>query len=434
MAPTRPSPSSSAVRPSGRQKIFGDGTQHTTRIEKRSVPVNKRTKKHRLEKDSGPREPELAVTQSSRRPERGSLRSDRCLRSTRSTRNSATRATKRDTFMSDVQDESGEAEPRHTTRETGYHTIQTEGPKLKNIAELLQETDVHRHFRIHADKIIASEDIDTSVREQMRRFARGGNLTPDHVRKNLVDSIELFEECWHIRDEKSRPRFWKSACRNGGWMSRLDGADCREFFLWLCTYFRRAPGIEGANKMIRAFERLVELFRQEDDCELDELEGVQARLQESTSQSSGPRGAASKKKNSKTVPEDGNIFRLSGNTNMSDFELSGVDVKGLTAVVDVGDRRRQDEEWKRQFDDYAAVMAAKEKAEERQEAAAAQEAGPLMPDVKLEKPAETSREPSELREEQREDDAEKEERLRAAALKRQKLLKKHAARGGPKSD
>ena len=367
--------------------------------------------KLRQKEGRGHTEPELAETQSSRRPERRALRSERCLRSIRSIPNTATRPTNGDTSMDDVQDESGEAGAHRTTWQRGYHTIQKEGPKLRNIAELLQETDIYQHFRIPADKIIADEDIDTSVREQMRRLARAGNLTPDHVRQNLVKSVEVFEEWWRIRD-KSRPRFWKCVCTNGGWMSQLDGAACREFFLWLCTYFRRVPGREGANNMIKAFERLVELFLQEKDCELNELVGVQLRLRRSANRSLGRRGAASKGKDRKAMPEDGNIFRLSGNTNMSDFELSGVDVKGLTPIVDVGDRRRMDEDKKRRFDDHVEALNAEEKAKERQNPAAAQEAGNLMPLMELEKPAKRGRKSSEFAEER------DEERLRAAPLKR----------------
>lgn len=482
MAPARPDPHSSVAVPklsAGRPKIFGGGTRHSARIEKRSTTENERTKELRQEEDQGCTEaepeqsvrlqrarhgPEFTEIQASRRSVGRALPSDRCLRRPGTTRNTATRASNRDTLVDDIQDESEEAVAHHTTGQIGYHTIAEGGPRLKNIAELIAETDLHQNFRIPSDKIIASEDVDSRVYQQMRRHAKDGNLTPDRVRKNLENSVKELEEWWRVR--KPRRRFWECVCGSGTWMSQLDGPDCRAFFLWLCVYFRNVPGKAGANTLIRAFERLVKLFRQEKECELDELDDVQLRLQAPSGRSLGRsrdrttvgRGAASKKKGSKTMPEDGNIFRWSADTNMTDFELSGIDVEGLTPIVDVGDRRKKNEERKRLFDEEleADRERIRQEAWEQatQEAAAAPkpqlttqgrqrssrkrptppEVDNMMPEMNQQKPAKAARKFSEFEEDEEDDDGEEEERLRAAALKMQELLERHAARGGPKSD
>lgn len=485
MAPARPDPPSSVAVPkpsAGRPKIFGGGTRHSARIEKRSTTENERTKEVRQEEDQGCTEaepeqnvrlqrarhgPEFTETQASRRSVGRALPSDRCLRRPGATRNTATRASNRDTLVDDIQDESEEAVAHRTTGQIGYHTIAEGGPKLKKIGELIVETDTWENFKIPSNNIIANEDVDSRVYQQMRRHAKDGNLTPDRVRKNLEKSVEELEKWWRVR--RPRRKFWECVCRSGTWMSQLDGPDCRAFFLWLCVYFRDVPGKAGANTLIRAFERLVKLFRQEEECELDELDeldDVQLRLQAPANRSLGRsrdrtavgQGAASKKKGSKTMPEDGNIFRWSADTNMTDFELSGIDVEGLTPIVDVGDRRKKNEEWKRLFDEELEADRERIKQEAwgsaAQEAAAAPnpqlttqgkkrssrkrptppEMGNLMPEMNQQEPVKAGRKSSEFEEDEEDDDGEKEERLRAAALKRQNLLERHAARGGPKSD
>lgn len=463
MAPAKQDPPSSAAGPkpsAGRPKIFGGGTRQSARIQKRSATGDEHTKKPIQEKAQGRTEAEeaqnaqpprvrpgleLTETQSPRRLSGSGLPSDRCLRRPSAARNATTRATGR---VDDAQDESGGAVARRTKE---YHTIAERGPKLKNIAELIAATDLYQHFRIPSDKIIANEDVDSRVYQQMRRQAQDGNLTPDRVRKNLERSVEVLESWWRVRG--SRPKFWKCACRSGSWMSQLDGPDCRAFFLWLCVYFRDVPGKEGVNALVRAFERLVKLFVEEKDSELNELDGVELRLQQPTTHSpvrrrgraAVGRGSASKKRGSKTVPEDGNIFRWSVDTNMTDFELSGIDVEGLQPIVDLGDRRRKNEQWRKQFDDV--IEAEKLKMEEEDKAAQGQatvveaattlkpqqmtqgirrsyrkrpnppEVGDLAPKME---PSNADRKFSELQE-YKEDDGEEEKILRAAFAKRQKL-------------
>lgn len=459
MAPARPDPPSSVAGPrpsAGRPRIFGGGTRRSTRIEKKSAAEKELGQK----KDQGHKEvepeqnvqprrarPGLEFTETppSRRSTRSALPSDRCLRSTRAPQNTTTQA--------------------HRTSQREYHTIAEGGPKLKNVAELLSETDLYQHFRIPSNKIIANEDIDRSVREQMQRIAPEGNLTPARLRQNLIDSVCMLEDQWHIRN-KSRPEFWEHVCKFGGWTSQLDGADYRQFFLWLCNYFRDVPGKKGANNLIKAFERLVKLFRQEEKCELDELDGVQSRLRAPANRSSGRsgdspavgRGAVSRKRGSNRAPEDGNIFRWSGDTNMTDYELLGVDAQGLTPIVDVGNRRRKDEEQRRVFGDYMKALEAEDEERKGREAAEAllataelqpttqgrsrssrkrsiqSEVGNSMPEMSEQNTAKAGRKFAEFEEDEEEDDWEEQERLRAAALKRQRLLERHAARGGPKSD
>lgn len=473
MAPSKPTPSSSAAGPKpslGRPRIFGGGTRRSTRIEKKSALENDRTQKQNQgSKEAEPEEtvqpqrarpePQFTETQSSRRSKRKALPSDRCLRSTRAPQSTTAGATNRD----------GENESRKPPL---YHTISEGGPRLKNIGELIVDTDRYENFRIPSNYIIANEDVDTMVYEQMRRLAKDGNLTPERVRGHLVRSVKEFEECWGKR-RKSPTKFWELACEYapgtpGTWMNQLDGADCREFFLWLLTYFRHGSGRGGTNEFIRAFERLDQLFEEEEKTkksELDELDGVRRRLRAPANRSPGPshgraaagRGAASKKSGNKDATEDGNILRWSGRTNMSDFELSGIDVAGLIPIVDVGGAREKREEWKRRFDEE--LKADKERIRQEEEAgraageqAAAQEAAAqgrrrrsrkpptppemdsLMPDMNQQNAAKAGRKFAEFEEDEEEDDWEEQERLRAAALKRQKLLERHAARGGPKSD
>ncbi|KAG6353759.1 hypothetical protein INS49_005237 [Diaporthe citri] len=486
MAPSKPAASSSAATPkpsSGRPKIFGGGTRHSTRIEKKNAVENDRTRKQN--QGSTEAEPEENVqpqrarpgfqsteTQSYRRSNRKALPSDRCLRSIRAPRSTTAGATNRDAFVDD-----GENESRQPAQ---YHTISEGGPRLKNTAELIVETDTWENFRIPSNNIIANEDVDTMVYQQMRRLAKDGNLTPNGVRGHLIRSVEQFEACWRKR-RQSRPVFWERACActsgtSGTWMNQLNGPDCRQFFLWLLFYFRHGSGRKGANDLIRAFERLDQLFKEEEKekaNELDELDGVQRRLRapanrslaRSNDRTAVGRSAAPKKKGSNTMPEDGNIFRWSGDTNMTDFELSGIDVEGLTPIVDVGGRRKKREEWNRMF--YEELGADRERIRQEEagkaagEQAAAQEAAAapkpqlttqgrkrssrkrpnppevdnLMPEMNQQNAAKAGRKFSEFEEDEEDDDGEEEEeRLRAAALKRQKLLERHAARGGPKSD
>lgn len=493
MAPDKQDPPSSAAgsKPSaGKPKIFGGGTRQSARIQKRSANGNEDTKKPIQENAQGRTEAgeaqnaqpqrarpglELAETRPSRRLSGSGLPSDRCLRRPSAARNATTRATDR---VDDVQNESGEAVTRRTNGQMGYHTIAEGGPKLKNIAELIMEADTYENFRIPADKIIANEDVDTMVYQQMRRLSKDGDLTSNRVRARLIDSVKEFEDCWRIRNRSptiQHSRFWKRACTctsgtSGTWMNQLDGADCRQFFLWLLVYFRHGSGREGTNDLIRAFERLDELFKEEEkekDSELDDLVGVQSRLRAPANRNPGrsrdratvSRSAASKKKSSKktskSMPEDGNIFRWSADTNMSDYELSGIDVEGLTPVVDVGDRRRKDEDHKRVFDVYTKRVHDEEDAKDEQKAARTPKPQPmaqgirrgfrkratrfavddLTPEMGLEEPAKSGRPFSEFVEDGGDDDGEEERMLRAAFAKRQKLPRKmYAARGGPSHD
>lgn len=489
MAPSKPALSSSAadpIRSSGRPKIFGGGTRHSTRIEKKSALAalaNNHTQKQN--QDSAEAEPEENVqpqrarpglqsteTQSSRRSKRKTLPSERCLRSTTTPRSTTAEATNRDAFVDDGEDEGRKAAP--------YHTISEGGPRLKTIAELIVETDRWENFRIPSDNIIANEHVDMRVYQQMRRLAKDGNLTHKLVRGHLIDSVGQFEACWRKRRKSPPSKFWERACEctsgtPGTWMNQLDGADCRQFFLWLLVYFRYGSGRGGTNDFIRAFERLDQLFREEKKkkkkSELDELEGVQQRLRapanrpldRSRERTTVGRGAASNKSGSKTMPEDGNMFRWSAHTNMSDFELSGIDVEGLTPIVDIGGSRKKREEWKRLFDEELEADKERIRQEEAGRAAGEQAAAQgaaaalnpqlttqgrrrssrkrsyppetdyLMPEMNQQNAAKADRKFSEFEEDDEDDDGE-EERLRAAALKRQKLLEKHAARGGPKSD
>lgn len=479
MTPSEPAPSSSATGPkpsSGKPKIFGGGTRHSARIEKKSAVENERTRKQdQVSAESDAEEnfqpqrarpgPQFTETQSSpRRPKRKALPSERCLRSTRAPRSTTAGATNQDALV-----DAGEDESRN--HPAPYHTISEGGPRLKNIAELIMETDTYDNFRIPSDKIIANEDVDTMVYQQMRRLSKDGDLTSNRVRARLIDSVKEFEDCWRIRNRSptiQHSRFWKRACTctsgtSGTWMNQLDGADCRQFFLWLLVYFRHGSGRDGTNDLIRAFERLNKLFEEEEkgkDSELDDLVGVQLRLRAPANRTLGPsraraaasRSAASRKKSSKTMSEGGNIFRWSADTNMSDYELSGIDVEGLTPVVDVGDRRRKDEEHKRVFDVYTKKVNDEEDAKAKQKPAATPKPQPmtqgikrsfrkrpthfgvddLTPEMGLEEPAKPARQFSEFVEDAGEDDGEDEKMLRAALAKRRKLpLERHAARGSP---
>lgn len=473
MEPSRPAPPSSASGPRaslGRPRIFGGGTRRSTRIEKKSVLENERTKKQ--EQGSTEAEPEQDVpskrarpspefveTQSSRKPKRKALTSERCLLSTKAPRGPSAVATNRDAVVDDDEDESR----NHAL----YHTISEGGPRLKNIAQLIVEADTHENFRVPPDKIIANEDVDTRVCQQMRRLATAGNLTPERVRRYLIGSVEQLEACWSIRSRRPRLEFWDGACTSGTpgtWMNQIDGADCREFFICLLVYFRNGSGRKATNNFIKAFERLVELFEKEDQCELDRPVGVQQRLGQPANRSRGrgrssaavSRGAAPKKRASQTVREDGNIFHWSGDTNMSDFELSGIDVQGLTPVVDVGDRRRKHEAYRRAFDDYVAKLnREKHERNEQKEAAAPEAASTSMarstmqgskrssrmrpapsqaPQTNQQKDAMAGRAFYEFDEGEEANAGDEEERRMAAALKRQRLLERHAARGGPTSD
>lgn len=483
MAPVRPASSSSAAGPntsSGRPKIFSGGTRHSARIAKRTATEDEGTKEPRQETYQAPTEAEserdaqpqrarpgsgVTETRSSRRLAGSALPSDRCLRRRIATGSTTERATNQGIIADDNRNESEEAVVRQTSGQRGYHTIAEGGPKLKNIAELIAETDRYQHFNIPSDMIIASEDVDRRIHEQMLRRAKGGNLTADRVRKNLVISVREFESWWRLR--KRRDLFWKRVCKSGTWMSQLDGDDCSEFFLRLCKSFRRVPGKDNANDLTRAFDGLVGLFRQEEDCELQKLVDVQSRpqapvnrsLDRSRDRAAVSENATAKKRGGTTAAEDGNIFRWSADTNMTDFELSGIDVEGLTPIVDVGDRRRKNEEWKRQFDEeieadglridqeLAANKAVQGAATTPQPQPAVQgtrcssrtrptpyEVGNSMPQMGIEEPARAARKFSQFEEDDEDDDGEEEERQRANALKRQKLLQKHAARGGPKSD
>lgn len=455
--------------------MFGGGTRHSARIEKKNRTDNERTKKpDRVSTEAKPEQtaqpqrarpgPELTQMQSSRKPTRDALPSERCLRNTRYSRNTTTQAADRDALEDDVEDERRNA--------TLHHTISAGGPRLKNIAELIVEADIHHRFSIPSDNIIVNEGVDSRVHQQMQRLTRDGNLTAKRVHADLVKGVQELEDCWGRRRRQSLQPFWDLVCTPGTprkWVHELPVADCREFFLSLLFYFRNSSGIKGSNDMIKAFERLDKLFREEEEKnehrELEELVNVSPRLQRQADQSRSrghaavSRAAASKKGGGKTVADDGNVFHRSADTNMTDLELSGIDVEELRRIVDVGDKRRMNEEWLRRFyeeiEAHRDSMRREEEDKRAQEEAAAEEAaampkpqptsqgrkrssrkrpspaevGDLMPQTSLEEPAREGR-----KLEQEEDDEEAEERKRAAASKRQKLLRKHAAGGGPKSD
>lgn len=417
--------------------------RRSARIEKRSILGSELVRGLKPEKSLGPTEttpeentqpqraragPESVAMQSSHSLTGRADSSQLSLRSTRANPNTTRLVIHRDASVDE-----GENERRKPVL---YHSISEGGPKLKNIAELLADADPYQNFNIPSNKIIANEDVDKIVCHQMRRLAPNGNLTPDRVRNNLADSIKHFESWWDLRSKReSRPLFWKRVCMRSTWMSHLDGADCREFFLWLVVYFRRGSGKKATNKLTRAFEVLSELFEMERDCELDELAGIESRVQLPANQSFGrSRAAVSKKKNSKSKPVDGNIFRLSGDTNMTDYELRGVDIQGLTPITDIGDRRRKDEDHKRMFEEEMEADRAR-MAEEAAEKAAKEKASAMDAAMAPEPHLTTQIRKGSSRKRANPFDAvtnfsdfedmyeEKEEgMLRAAALKRQRLL------------
>lgn len=457
--------------------MFGGGTRHSARIEKKNQTDNERTKKpDRVSTEAEPERTaqpqrarpgrELTQMQSSRKPARDALPSERCLRNTRCSRDTTTQAANLDALEDDVEDES--------RNDTLHHTISAGGPRPKNIAELIVEADIHQNFSIPFDNIIVNEGVDSRVRQQMR-LIEDGNLTAKRVQAHLVKGVQELEDCWRRRRRQSLQPFWELVCDPGTprkWVHELPVADCREFFLSLLVYFRNGSGRKASNATIKAFESLDKLFKEEEEKnehrELEELVNVRPRLQRQVNQSRSrghaavSQAAASKKRGGKTVADDGNIFHRSADTNMTDIELSGIDVEELRRIVDVGDKRRMNEEWLRRFyeeiEAHRDSMRQEEEDKRAQEEAAAEEAAAmptpqpttqgrkrssrtrpspakvddLMPQTSLEKPARVGRKFEE--EEDEEDEEEAEERKRAAALKRQKLLQKHAARGGPKSD
>lgn len=420
--------------------------RRSARIEKRSIPEGEHTRGLKPEKSLGVMEaapeenaqpqrarpgPESVETQSSRSPAGRAGRSQLSLCSTRAKPDAAKLVINRDASVDD-----GENERRKPVL---YHNISEGGPKLKNIAELLADADPYQNFNIPSNKIIASKNVDRIVCHQMRRLAPNGNLTPERVRNNLADSIRHFESWWDLRSKReSRPLFWKRVCMRSTWMSQLDGADCREFFLWLVVYFRRGSGKKATNKLTKAFEVLSELFEMESDCELQELAGIESRVQLPANQSLGrSRAAVSKKKNSKSKPVDGNIFHLSGDTNMTDYELRGVDIQGLTPIRDIGGRRRKDEDHKRMFEEEMEADRAR-MAEEAAQKAATEKASAMdaamTPEPHLTTqirkrssrkratPFEAGTNFSDFEDMYEEDEDDEEEMPRAAALKRQRLL------------
>ncbi|KAH8785936.1 hypothetical protein F5883DRAFT_636839 [Diaporthe sp. PMI_573] len=441
MAPARPTPPSSGAGPRlplGRPKIFGGGVTRSGRVEKRSAPESERARERKQEKSLGPTEadpeeqaqpqparpePESATTQSSPKATGRAYRDERGPLSTRAPLNTTSLPTNRGASADDREYESGES--------VLHHKISEGGPKLKNIAELLADADPHQNFRIPSNKIIANEDVDTRVYQQMRRLAPGGDLTPDRVRNNLIDSVRDFEQWWDLRgNRESRALFWKRVCKRSTWMGQLDGADCREFFLWLVVYFRHGSGKKALNRLAQAFEGLSELFEKEKGCELDELVSIEARVRLPAHQPpSRSRAAVSKKRDSKFKPVDGNIFRLSGNTNMTDDELRGVDVQGLRRIVDLGDRRRKKEDRMRVFEEEMGADRARMAEEGRRGSGrGSQRAGRKRSSRKRPTPFEAGRKPSDFEEDMYGDedddvdvdDNNEEERLRAAALNRQR--------------
>ncbi|KAK2614923.1 hypothetical protein N8I77_001712 [Diaporthe amygdali] len=356
-----PSPRSSAAgpKPSAGPGAFSSNN-YSGRIEKRAR--SERPKEPGMEQNQdiaeAEPEPESTETQSPRRIQ------------TRASHNTTTSA------------QDGEAGVNEGKKKSGgvvlYHTISSGGPTLKTIGDLLAEVDPHQNFAIPANHIIASVAIDTRIREQMVRVVQKGNLTPVRVRYLLADSTSVCKSLWSIR-EQSRALFWSRVCKSSWWLKQIDGADCREFFLAMCVCFRNGSGKQPTNNMTKGFRDLHDLFQKEQNSELDEY--VSADVSRPNQPLDGSRAASrnstSRKKGSKAVSKDSNIFRRSGNTNMTEFERRGVDVKGLKPIIDTGLPRLEEGRERERMIRALTGVGTKDEAAAAAETVAAAASGPL---------------------------------------------------------
>lgn len=377
MAHSRPAPSGAGAsqKPSsGRPVFFGSRAGHSGRVEKRTAPASENTKRRKQEKNLVPMkvdseqndqlaharpEPQHTTTESSPQPKGRSYRQNSGL------------TTNDGAHVGDEETEGKRSAVRPNSSQGGQ--------ELKSMADLLLDLDRHQNLTIPHNKIIASEYVDNRVYQQMRRLAPGEELTADRVRKNLIDSLEDIELRWKWRTKRSRSFFWNRVCkRENTWMKQLDGSECRDFFLWLVIYFRHGPA-RGKKKttdaLIQALDRLSALFDEEEDCELDELVGIEARVRLPAEQPADHEQATvSKIQDGISKPVAGNIFRLSGSTNMTDEQLRGIDIEGLMAIVDVGDSRRKRQTQKEAFVEELKADRARIAEEEAKQAARAQAA------------------------------------------------------------
>ncbi|POS70538.1 hypothetical protein DHEL01_v211070 [Diaporthe helianthi] len=388
MAPSRSAPPSgpgaSRNTSSGRPVFFGSRAAKSSRIQKRTAPASEGTKWRKKEKNLVPvpteadpehnaplaparPEPESAMIQSSPKP-KGRAHHTKVSQSSGMTTNSGA-------LVCDEETEGQQSTARHNSSRGGQ--------ERKDMAELLLGLDRCQNFTVPSNKIIASEDVDKRIYEQMRRLAPGGELTADRVRRNLIDSIEDLELWWKWRTKRSRSFFWNRVCkRESTWMKGLDGAECREFFLWLVVYFRHGSAgdknsLETADDaLVKAFERLSRLFEKDEDCELDELVGIEVRVRLPAEQPArnGHLAGVSKKQDIVSKPVAGNIFRHSGNTNMTEDKLRDIDTEGLVPIVDVGDSRKKIQDWMSAFHQELKADQARIEEEEAERAVRAQAA------------------------------------------------------------
>lgn len=354
--------------------FFGSRAGHSDRVEKRTAPASENTKRRKQEKNLVPMEvdpeqndqlaharpePQHTTTKSSPQPKGRSYRQNSGL------------TTNDGAHVGDEETEGKRSAVRPNSSQRGQ--------ELKSMADLLLDLDRHQNLTIPHNKIIASEYVDNRVYQQMRRLAPGEELTADRVRNNLIDSLEDIELRWKWRAKRSRSFFWNRVCkRENTWMKQLDGSECRDFFLWLVVYFRHGSA-RGKKKttdaLIQALDRLSALFDEEEDCELDELVGIEARVRLPAEQPADHEQATgSKIQDGISKPVAGNIFRLSGSTNMTDEQLRGIDIEGLMAIVDVGDSRRKRQSQKEAFVEELKADRARIAEEEAEQAVRAQAA------------------------------------------------------------
>lgn len=382
MAPARPIPPSSGVLPrrDSAPTIFG-GRRRPGRIEKKTAPSDELKKKHQRQvKGQTPPEAEAEaveqamVQQESPEPESTAAQSPRRPKP-RASLAAATPAGDVDSNLDDGEDNCAGA--------VSYHTISTGGPKLKTIGELLLEADSQQNFRIPASKIIANEEIDERVREQMRRVTRGGDLTVTGVRKFLARSAMDCLCLWDHRQKRSCSKFWSLVRDASNWAEKLDAGDCRKFILSLCAYYRNGSGRSPKTEMAKAFENLDQLFRREENSELDKYINACPGLQPAANRllgrgrgrgADGPR--VSQKKTKETGLINGNIFTGSAitNTNMNPDEVAGVDKKALKPIWEVGPLGRELDAQQRKLPD---LLSAEKEAEAEAAAAAAISPAPL---------------------------------------------------------
>ncbi|KAG8169130.1 hypothetical protein KVR01_001879 [Diaporthe batatas] len=363
MAPSRPTPSGLGASPkpsSGRPVFFGSRAGHSGKVEKKTDPAREGTRRRKKEKNLVPTGTELEqIDQAAHtRPDHESLMTQCSPKPKGRTHDSSAHPgsglASNDGALGVDKDAEGE---RSAARPAVRPNSLQGGQELKSIADLLLVLDGQQNFTIPRNKIIASKEVDTLVYQQMRRHAPGEQLTPDCVRNNLIDSLEDLELRWNLRSKRSRSFFWNRVCkREHTWMKQLDGAACRDFFLWLVVYFRHGPA-RGKKKttdaLVKALDRLSTLLDKEEDCELDGLVGIEARVRQPAEQPAGhdERADVSVKHDSVSRRVAGNIFRNSGNTNMSDNELGGIDIERLMPIVDVGGSRQKRQDRERAFDE-----------------------------------------------------------------------------------